>query len=199
MKRLLLILTLFLVSCKEPVDYLNADLKSENGYYQAVIEIPAGTNLKLEYDKALKEFRPSLRDGKERTINFLAYPANYGFIPSTFSDPAKGGDGDALDVMVISSSIASGELIEIIPIGMIKLIDAGEQDFKIIAIPVEESQKRINVKNFKDFDRNYKAAKEILETWFLHYDPMDSSEILGWGDEKETIAEIEKARIDRSP
>jgi len=185
------IFLLFLfIGCKSKIDYLTTDLKSKNGYYQAVIEIPAGTNSKIEYDKVAKIFKTSLRDGEERTIDFLAYPANYGFIPSTFSNPEKGGDGDALDVMVLSSTIPSGEIIEIIPIGMLKLIDAGEEDFKVIAIPADKNLRTISAENYKDFVNRYNAAKQILESWFSNYDPADETQIQGWVDEKEAEKEI---------
>ena len=190
----LLLLLLLFNSCKTPVDYLKTDLRSDNGYFQAVIEIPAGTNSKIEYHKIDKVFKASLRDGEERKIDFLPYPGNYGFIPSTFSDPENGGDGDALDVMVLSSTIASGKVIEIIPIGMIKLIDAGEEDYKVIAIPADKDLRTINAENFKDFTKKYAPAMEILESWFLNYDPADSSKILGWADEKETEKEILRLR-----
>ncbi|GGG22045.1 inorganic diphosphatase [Christiangramia forsetii] len=182
--------------CKSQVDYLNTDLKSQNGYYQAVIEIPAGTNSKIEYDKVSKIFKPSLKDGKERTIDFLAYPANYGFIPSTFSNPEKGGDGDALDVMVLSSTIPSGKIIEIIPIGMLKLMDAGEEDYKVIAIPADLNLRTINTETFKDFVKKYEPAKEILESWFTNYDPADKTEIQGWADEEETKKEILRLHVE---
>ena len=187
---LLCILVCLFCSCKSSIDYLRTDLISENAYFQAVIEIPAGTNAKIEYDKINKTFKPSLRDGKERSIDFLAYPANYGFIPSTFSNPEKGGDGDALDVMVLSPAIPSGEIIEIIPIGMLKLIDAGEKDFKVIAIPADPALRNISAENFEDFVKKYKPAKQIIESWFLNYDPDDHTELQGWADEKETKTEI---------
>ena len=195
MKPLLALLSLVLIGCKSPTDFLYADLKSENGYYQAVIEIPAGTNSKIEYDKAARKFRPSLRNGRERTIDFLAYPANYGFIPSTYSNPEDGGDGDALDIMVLSSTIASGEIVEVIPIGILKLLDAGEQDYKVIAVPANRTIRTIDAGNYEDFVKKYEAAKNILETWFLNYDPADTAEILGWGDEQEAVREIERLRL----
>jgi inorganic pyrophosphatase len=56
---------------------------SSDGFLNAVIEIPAGTNTKYEYDKQRLEFKPDLRDGQTRRVDFLSYPLNYGFIPST--------------------------------------------------------------------------------------------------------------------
>ena len=78
-----------------------------------VVEIPAGTNHKIEYDKENKEFVVDQKNGKDRIIDFLPYPGNYGFIPSTYMDPAIGGDGDALDVLVIGESVPTGTVIPV--------------------------------------------------------------------------------------
>ena len=62
------------------------------------------------------------------------YPANYGFIPRTYA-----GDGDPLDVLVIChEEIVPLTLVETYPIGVLKMIDGGEEDEKIIAIPVND-------------------------------------------------------------
>jgi inorganic pyrophosphatase len=196
MRKYLPILILILVaSCKSRQDLLATSLLSKNGNYQAVIEIPAGTNAKVEYDKDLRLFSTSLRDGMERIIDFLAYPANYGFIPSTYSDPANGGDGDALDIMILSSTLKSGDIVEFIPIGMIKMIDACEEDFKIIAIPARKDLRTIQAENYQQLSENYPGALNILETWFSNYDLEDNTVIQGWGDEKDAIKEIERLRL----
>lgn len=196
MRKCLLILILILVaSCKSRQDLLATSLLSKNGNYQAVIEIPAGTNAKVEYDKDLRLFNTSLRNGKERIIDFLAYPANYGFIPSTYSDPANGGDGDALDIMILSSTLKSGDIVEFIPIGIIKMIDAGEEDFKIIGVPARRELRTIQAENYQQLSENYPGALNILETWFSNYDLEDNTVIQGWGDEKDAIQEIERLRL----
>ncbi len=196
MRKCLLILILILVaSCKSRQDLLATSLLSKNGNYQAVIEIPAGTNAKVEYDKDLRLFNTSLRNGKERVIDFLAYPANYGFIPSTYSDPANGGDGDALDIMILSSTLKSGDIVEFIPIGIIKMIDAGEEDFKIIGVPARRELRTIQAENYQQLSENYPGALNILETWFSNYDLEDNTVIQGWGDEKDAIQEIERLRL----
>ncbi len=196
MRMYLPILILILVaSCKSRQDLLATSLLSKNGNYQAVIEIPAGTNAKVEYDKDLRLFSTSLRNGKERIIDFLAYPANYGFIPSTYSDSANGGDGDALDIMILSSTLKSGDIVEFIPIGIIKMIDAGEEDFKIIGVPARRELRTIQAENYQQLSENYPGALNILETWFSNYDLEDNTVIQGWGDEKDAIQEIERLRL----
>ena len=196
MRKCLLILIFILVaSCKSRQDLLATSLLSKNGNYQAVIEIPAGTNAKVEYDKDLRLFNTSLRNGKERIIDFLAYPANYGFIPSTYSDPANGGDGDALDIMILSSTLKSGDIVEFIPIGIIKMIDAGEEDFKIIGVPARRELRTIQAENYQQLYENYPGALNILENWFSNYDLEDDTVIQGWGDETDAIKEIERLRL----
>jgi len=194
-KCLLIPILILVVSCKSRQDLLATSLLSKDGNYQAVIEISAGTNAKVEYDKNLRLFSTSLRNGKERIIDFLAYPANYGFIPSTYSDPANGGDGDALDIMILSSTLKSGDIVEFIPIGMIKMIDAGEEDFKIIGVPARMELRTIQAENYQQLSENYPGALNILETWFSNYDLEDNTEIQGWSDEKDAIKEIERLRL----
>lgn len=174
------------------MDYYKIPTYTAEGTLQAVIEIPAGTNKKLEYDPEKKGFFISLRNGEKRVIDFLPYPVNYGFIPSTYSDPERGGDGDALDIIILSESESTGTVMEVIPIGVIKLIDDKESDYKIVAIPFDRSKQIIKAKNYNDLVTYYPQVKDILQQWFQYYDKEDPTSIEGWGDEKEAQSEIEK-------
>lgn len=190
MRKTILLLCLCLTACMRQ-DFYHLDTFNEHGILQAVVEIPAGTNLKIEYNKELKQFLPDQKEGKDRSINFIGYPGNYGFIPSTFSDPEKGGDGDALDVLVLSESLPTATVINIIPIAVLKLIDKGEQDYKIIAVPANRDERTIDTETYQSFATNFKGAKKIIELWFVNYDT-DQLIIQGWGDEQEAISEIKK-------
>ncbi len=176
--------------CNKKVDYNKVPLVSANKNFNAVIEIPAGTNKKFEYNKKTQTFEVDNKNGKDRVIQFLPYVGNYGYMPSTFSDPNKGGDGDALDVLVLSESVDTGSIIEINPIAILKLIDDGEIDYKIIAIPIDESKRIINANTYTDLSKNFVEVKTIIELWFLNYNKDDHCLIKGWGDEKEAIKEI---------
>ncbi|OEY73537.1 inorganic diphosphatase [Salegentibacter salarius] len=178
--------------CKPSKDLSKLPGKTESGNYLAVIEIPAGTNKKIEYHKEKKEFLIDQRDRKDRIINFLPYPGNYGFIPSTFSNPKLGGDGDAADVLVLGESLKTGSVIEIIPIAVLKLIDEKELDYKIIAIPAELKDRIIISENYQNFTSDYPEVIKILESWFTYYDKSQVLEVEGWGNETEAIMEIEK-------
>ncbi len=177
-------------SCIKKIDYYHIPSLSAANNFNAVIEIPAGTNKKYEYNTETQSFEIDKKNGKDRIINFLPYPGNYGFIPSTFSDPKKGGDGDALDVLVLSESLEVGTVEEIIPIAVLKLIDDGELDYKIIAVPANESKQIIKANSYNVLSKNYPEVKKIIELWFLNYNIDDTSEIEGWGDEKQATNEI---------
>ena len=193
--KILILCSLFIAyACNTKPDYENLPLKDKDGNYQAVVEIPSGTNLKLEFDHSLQEFIPDQRNGNNRIIEFLPYPGNYGFIPSTYSDPDKGGDGDALDVLILGQSVNTGDIIPIKPIAVLKLIDEGEQDDKIIAVPALKKDQIFKAESYKVFLNNYPEAKDIIELWFLSYDKDNSLEIKGWEDEAEAIKQIEKWR-----
>lgn len=160
---------------------------------QAVIEIPAGSNAKIEYNSITKTFENDQIDGQDRIIKYLPYPGNYGFIPGTFSDPKTGGDGDALDILVLSPSLPTGTVLQVIPIGVMKLLDNGETDYKIIAIPAEENLQTIQAATLLDLEKSYPQIKEIVTAWFLNYNPNDPSQNLGWENEKKALAEIQKS------
>jgi Inorganic pyrophosphatase len=57
--------------------------------YKAVIEIPAGTNKKFEYNYKTKNFECKTNNNEERIINYLPYPGNYGFIKNTYMTKKK--------------------------------------------------------------------------------------------------------------
>lgn len=158
------------------------------GVVRAVIEIPAGTTDKRQYDPATGTFPIDQRAGLPRRIAFLPYPANYGFIPGTRMDRAQGGDGDALDVFVLCTSRPSGTIMEIEPIGIIELLDAGERDDKVIALPADRSLLTMDADDISELPT---AARDILVAWLLNYDPEDGAELIavkGREDAMEAIA-----------
>lgn len=160
-----------------------------NGHVQAVIEIPAGTSDKRQYDIATNTFPVDLRNGIPRRIKFLPYPANYGFIPGTRMDKAQGGDGDALDIFVLCAGVASGTVLEVEPIGIIELLDAGERDDKLVALPVDPALRTMHA---ADMDQLPQAARDILVTWLLNYDPVDSARLVSVKGKEDAVATVRR-------
>lgn len=97
--------------------------------FDAIIEIPKGSKNKYELDKST-----GLLILDRILYTSTHYPANYGFIPLTYAD-----DYDPLDVLVLcSESIHPMTLVKCYPIGVIKMLDNGRADEKIIAIPFDD-------------------------------------------------------------
>jgi inorganic pyrophosphatase len=95
----------------------------------ALIEIPAGSTTKYEIDPATG----FLLVDRFQSMP-VVYPANYGALPSTLA-----GDGDSLDVVVYTREpIVPGALIPVRPIGILKMIDGGEEDDKVVAVPRDD-------------------------------------------------------------
>ena len=97
--------------------------------FVAVIEISKGGRNKYELDKETGMLK------LDRVLyTSTHYPANYGFIPRTYA-----GDNDPLDVLVLcQEKIVSLALVEVYPIGVLKMIDGEEYDEKIIAISKQD-------------------------------------------------------------
>lgn len=150
-----------------------------------VVEIAAGSAEKIEYNSEKKAFLPDSVQGKVRIVDFLPYPVNYGFIPSTLQSKAKGGDGDPLDVMLIGQSLPAGSVLKVIPVGVLRLKDNGEADDKILAIPADPSQRLIAATDFATLTMNYPAILTLLNDWFVNYKGQGVTTSDGWGDEAE--------------
>ncbi len=95
----------------------------------AVIEIEQGSKKKYELDK-----ETGLLILDRILYTSTHYPANYGLIPRTYGD-----DKDPLDVLVVCSEpIEPMTLVRCYPIGVIRMVDSGRSDDKIIAIPYSD-------------------------------------------------------------
>ncbi|NLN33027.1 MAG: inorganic diphosphatase [Flavobacteriaceae bacterium] len=180
----ILFLFIILISC-ESKNVETYPLKSEDGFFHAVIEIPAGTNAKYEFNSETLMYEIDQRDGENRIIQYLPYFGNYGFIPSTLSAETKGGDGDPLDIFVLSEAIPQGSFLPVIPIGTVQLIDNGELDYKIIAVPADQQLNILKIKTLNELKSKHPSILQIIEVWLTNYDS-DELEIEGWLDEFET-------------
>ena len=99
--------------------------------YSSVIEIPFGSSVKYELDKA-----SGLIKLDRVLFSAVFYPANYGFIPQTLAE-----DDDPLDVLVFcQETVAPLTLIHARTIGLMTMIDQGKKDHKIIAVATEDPE-----------------------------------------------------------
>lgn len=135
-----------------------------------IIEIPAGSKAKYELDK---ETGMIMLDRVMSSAVF--YPANYGFIPKTYCD-----DGDPLDILVLSQvNMVPNCLVEAKVIGVMKMIDGGEGDDKIIAVAAGDPA----YKHYNDMNELPEYLVKEIKQFFVSYKALENKtvEITGFG------------------
>ena len=167
------------------------DADPTSALFHFVVEIPAGTNDKWEVDKETGGLHWEEKDGRPRVVQYLAYPGNYGMIPSTTLPEAIGGDGDPLDVLLLGPALERGSVVVARPIGVLRLLDGGERDDKILA--VREEGPLSDVRNLSMLDSRYAGARTIIETWFTSYKGPGKMTSDGFGEAEEALAVIREA------
>ncbi|HPF15616.1 MAG: inorganic diphosphatase [Planctomycetes bacterium] len=138
-----------------------------SGEVQVVVEIPAGTTAKWEVTKPSGELRWEIKNGKPRIVAYLGYPGNYGMIPRTLLPKELGGDGDPLDVIVLGDSVPRGSVLPTHIIGVMRMLDGGEQDDKLIA--VRSGTPFAEVRSLAQLRKEFAGVDVILEQWFSNY------------------------------
>ncbi|MBX3173605.1 MAG: inorganic diphosphatase [Gemmatimonadaceae bacterium] len=148
----------------------------------AVIEIPQGARNKYELDKDSGLFR------LDRVLySAVHYPGDYGLIPRTLHE-----DNDPLDVLVmIKEPTFTGCLIDVRPVGVLRMLDKGEPDDKILAVPTDDP---LHGEIFDIADLPTHQLKEI-EHFFAIYKDLEGKrvEILGWGKSEEAMRVVDES------
>ncbi len=150
------------------------------------IEIPAGTKQKWEFNDKTGEMEKDYKDGKERIIQFLPYPGNYGFIPETLA-----GDGDPIDVIDLDESEERGELKEVRIIGALNFEDKKEEDIKFIGASPNGTFGHIQ--SIEQLLLEKPAVLEILKSWFLNYKKPGKMVFYGYMSRDESVRLIDSA------
>lgn len=165
------------------VDLMSMDAINADGSVRAIVEIPTGTSAKWEVSKDdPKAVYWEYKDGEPRVVNYLGYPGNYGAIPGTALPKELGGDGDPLDVIVLGQAVPRGEIVDVKVIGVLKMLDDGEQDDKLIAVLTQDSP-FAHIESMTQLDSEYPGVSQIIDLWFASYKGPDGGmEGLGFED-----------------
>ena len=141
------------------------------------VEIPAGSFTKYEINE----------EGLLYVDRFqsmpVAYPANYGSMPRTLA-----GDGDPLDALVLTREpLHPGVLVKFRPIGVLRMIDKGEHDEKIIGVPTDKVDP--TYADIRDLADLPEIERQRIEAFFRIYKDLPAGrntvELHGWGDAAE--------------
>jgi inorganic pyrophosphatase len=159
----------------------------DGGIINVVIEIPAGSNNKIEWKRDQAVMQLDRVDPK-----IFAKPTNYGFIPQTLDE-----DGDELDVLLITDEpLPTGIYLEAKYIGVMKFEDDGEIDDKIVAVPADDRNTGNAINSLADLP---KQKIDQITYHFSHYKDLKkpgSTIVKSWGDAAEAKTVIKEA-IDR--
>lgn len=138
--------------------------RNQDGTVNVVVEIPAGTSEKWEVNDDGTALVRDFTGEKPRVVDYLPYPGNYGLIPRTLLSTDQGGDGGALDVMVLGASVPRGTVVRARPIGIVRVVDNMEQDDKILA--VMDGPTLTDVYDIESLTTRYPGAGEIVSIWW---------------------------------
>ena len=148
-----------------------------------IIEIPKNTRAKYELDKESGMLK------LDRVLySAMYYPANYGFIPQTYCD-----DNDPLDIVILSQiQIQPMCLVNAKVIGVMRMLDGGEMDDKIIAVADND----MSVNHINSIDELPRHFIRELKNFFEDYKKLEHKEVVVEDfQNKETAIEIVKQSI----
>jgi inorganic pyrophosphatase len=133
-------------------------------WFPAFIEIPKGSNVKYELDKAT-----GLLLVDRVLYSAVYYPANYGFVPRTWCE-----DGDPLDVLVLGEEpVVPQTLMRARAIGVMRMRDDKGQDDKIIAVHVDDA----DFSSYRDISELPAHRMRQLPRFFLDYKVLEGKEV----------------------
>lgn len=152
--------------------------------FNVIIEISKGSHNKYEIDKEtglIKLDRANYSDA--------AYPVDYGFAPRTLWE-----DGDALDVLVLSTwPIDTGILVNVRPVAVMEMVDDGESDFKVLAVPTED-KRWDDTNDLEDLNsHNLKEIQHFFETYKELKGKGNNVEVRGFKGKKDALAAVKKS------
>lgn len=150
-----------------------------------IIEIPKNTRAKYELDK-----ETGLLKMDRVLYSAMYYPANYGFIPQTYCD-----DKDPLDILVLSqANIVPMCLVDAKVIGVMRMLDGGELDDKIIAVASED----MSVNHINDISQLPGHFFKELKNFFEDYKKLEDKKVLVEDFQNAQVAKevIEKSIVD---
>ena len=149
------------------------------------VEIPAGSSIKYEINEQGLLFVDRFQSMP------VAYPANYGSMPRTLA-----GDGDPLDALVLTRQpLHPGVLVGFRPIGVLRMVDKGEQDQKVIGVPTDRIDPTYaGIRDLADLPA---IERQRIEAFFRIYKELPEGrnpvQLNGWGDAAEARALISES------
>jgi inorganic pyrophosphatase len=163
-------------------------LELEDGLVRVVVETPQSSTEKIDYDDDLECFFV-----KRRLPLGIAYPFDFGFLPST-----RGGDGDPLDAIVLANTPSFPGLVRHCRIVAVLNVAQTEKrktvrNDRFIAVPGSD-QTHARIEDVGDIDRDWrKEIEEFLEASIK----LEEKKIRfrGWGNRRAARKALDAGKI----
>lgn len=156
----------------------------DNGIINVVVEIPTGGTDKIEWNHHTCEMEID-----RRITMAFPEPTNYGFVPRTVAE-----DGDELDVVVLSDdALPTGTTLSARIIGIMKFIDDGDNDDKIIVVPIGSEDEYAQVNSVKDLSKEMTDNTAYFFTHYKDHIKPGRTEVMGWLDTSDVKIVINQA------
>jgi len=147
-----------------------------------MVECPRNTRNKIEWDPKIKQFRFS-----RMLFTSTQYPVEYGFIEKSLAK-----DGDPADIMCLTGAPTfTGCVIEVRIIGMLRMIDHGVEDNKMLSVPVRDP----HYSHIKKLKQVPKDRLNEIEHFFKVYKQLEKKKVrvLGWVGRKKALEYLKDA------
>lgn len=154
------------------------------GIINVVVEIPTGSNHKIEWNRKLAVFE---LDRVEPQI--FAKPCNYGFIPQTLDE-----DGDELDALIITEQpLTTGVFLKARVLGVMKFVDDGEVDDKVVVVPADDRNNGDAYQSLADLPAQLIKQLEFHFNQYKALKKPNSTKVTGWGDAAQAKSVIKES------
>lgn len=170
-------------ACSTPEEGASMSDRPHTHVVEAVVEIPAGSQNKYEFDPV----RGVLR--LDRVLyTSVHYPTDYGYIPETLEE-----DGDHSDILImVTHPTVPGCVIDVRLVGVLSMSDDKGVDNKLLGVPVRDPRFQ-QIKDLKDVPPHVLCE---IEHFFRVYKDLEgkTTTVVGWKDAAAAVASLEKAR-----
>lgn len=188
-------LLLTLSACQKTKTLYELSPVSESGSYHAIVSIPAGTSDLYVYDPEAAAFKVKKVGDRDEYVPYLPFPANWGFIPSTYSDITKQDISSPIQLFILTKSYSKTTLFEIQPIASILFADRfGQEHVVPVATPTDSTFRTLDISSYEGLTQ-YPDAMASLESFYRNWKVDDSLQLLEWKDQDWTMEYI-NARTD---
>ena len=157
---------LVIVSCS---DSTSPELKSENGFYQIQITELAGSRV---WKNLLGE--------KDTVDNFLPLPANMGEFSVAPIDSLN--DREFIKAIVLNNGSTLGEVMEVHPVAVMKLLDGEKSIPFLLLIPKDKEKRLLDIQNLFELQKHCYSCKNLMEEWVTNLPSHEKLVFFGWED-----------------